>query len=444
MTKKQDKITPSPNAELSQGHTLSRRRFLNSTAAGIGSLALAGAVNPIGAQTYKPSITPQLGRRVLGVNDRILMGVIGAGGRATGLMKAIQKRSDVEFIAVCDIYEGNRNRGIAATGGKAKGFNEHEKLLEIKDIDGVLIGSPDHWHERHLIDSVLAGKDVYCEKPFSWSIEQGANMVKHVRRSDRIVQVGMQRRSANPILEAKKIVDSGFLGEVSLVRAQWYWNVGNLPPAETINLKGNLDWERFQAPLPKHKRYPQNVQKWRYWRYFWEYSGGNMTDQGTHLMDVIQWFMNDSKPPLAAQEHGAAYQIKGYETPDTFCAVFEYPKFMATWTLTYTNNFHNSWSIIFQGREGTLELDGFGAHFYKGRWPRDWRDNPPKPEHEITKSLLSNPHTDNFLECMRSRKQPNAPVEIGHQAVSALHLANAAHHAKRRAVLDPDGVTIRT
>ncbi len=424
----------------------SRRKLLNAAAAGVGTLALAGRARAAGRKpsNYGQTLKARPGRRTLGANDKILMGIIGSGGMGRHHIKSMSGREDVEFVAVCDIYEANRNKGIKDAGGKAKGLNEHEKLLEMNEIDGVVVASPDHWHERHLIDSVMAGKDVYCEKPMSWSIDQGANMISQVRRTDRIVQVGMQRRSTPAIMEAKAIIDSGFLGEVSLVRAHWYWNMGDLP--ETLELKGKLDWNRFQAPLPPEKRYPltpRSAVKYGYWRYFWEYSGGNMTDQGTHLMDVIQWFMNDSRPPLAAQEHGAAYQIKGYETPDTFCAIFEYPKFMATWTLTYTNNWHDAWAIVLQGRKGTLECDDRGARFYKERWPHNWEDKPPKPVHEIKGGPNVALHEANFFDCMRSRKEPNCPVEIGHQAISALHLANAAHHAKRRAVLDPDGVTIR-
>jgi len=426
---------------------LSRRGFLNTAAAGVGALSLAGWPRRGDAGVYRPKTAPVKGRRILGANERIHIGVIGTGGRARGVMRTMIKRDDVECIAVCDIYEPNRNRAVKEAGSNPKAFNEHEKLLEMKEIDGVIVGSPDHWHERHLIDTVQAGKDCYCEKPLSWSIEQGANMVKHVRRTDRIVQVGMQRRSSQPVREAKKIIDSGFLGEVSLVRAEWYWNRGNLPTPDVMKQQGKLDWDRWQAPLPPDKRYPltpESFIKYRCWRYFWEYSGGNMTDQGTHLIDVIQWFLNDSKPPQAAQEHGAVYQIKGYETPDTFCAVFEYPKFMCTWTLTYTNDYHDGWTIVFHGRKGTMELDGFGARFYEGNWPRNWHNNPPQPKHEIKGALLTEPHTDNFIECMRTRKEPNAPIEIGHQAVSALHLANRAHHAKRRAVLGSEGVTITT
>jgi len=429
---------------------LSRRTLLNAAAAGVGTLALAGCQPGQRMSKYGLSVAPKPGRKIRGANEKILMGIIGSGGMGRHhVCSMLDNNKDVEFIAVCDIYEANRNRAAqeaAKRGSKnVRLFNEHEKLLDIKEIDAVVIGSPDHWHERHLVDTVLAGKDAYCEKPMSWSIDQGANMIKQVRRTERIVQIGMQRRSTPAIMEAKKIIDSGFLGEVSLVRAHWYWNMKDLP--ETWEPKGKLDWDRFQAPLPPKKRYPltpQNGVKYAAWRYFWEYSGGNMTDQGTHLMDVIQWFMNDSKPPVAAQEHGAAYQLKGYETPDTFCAIFEYPKFMATWTLTYTNNWHDAWAIVIQGLDGTLECDDRGARFYKEKWPHNWEDTPPKPVHEIKGGPNVALHEKNFFAAMRTRKEPSCPVEIGHQAISALHLANAAHHAKRRAVLDPDGVTIRT
>ncbi len=426
------------------GSQWTRRKFINAAVAGAGAMALTGksqAAEKGKMPKYGQSLTPKPGRRILGANDRILMGIIGSGNMGRYHIRSMSPRDDVEFVAVCDIYDGNRARGIKQAGSNPKPFKHHEKMLEMKDIDGVVVASPDHWHMRHLVDSVMAGKDVYCEKPLSHSIPEGVNMVRQVRRTDRVVQVGMQRRSTPSVIEAKKIVDSGFLGEVSLVRAWWYWNLQGLP--DTMKLNGDLDWERFQLPLPPNKRYPMNPVKWAYWRYFWEYSGGNMTDQGTHLIDVIQWFLNDSKPPKAAQEHGAAYQLNGYETPDTFCAVFEYPKFMATWTLTYTNSWHDAWGIVFHGRKGTLELDDQGARFYKEKWPSDWRKNPPELVHEIKGNLRVDKHEANFFDCMRTRKEPNCPIEIGHQAVSALHLANAAHHAKSRAELAADGKTIK-
>lgn len=417
----------------------SRRRFLNTAAAGVAGVTVASRAMAQSAASAS---------RVLGANDRINLGIIGSGGMGRyHIVSMLDNNKDVEFIAICDVYETARElarKDAAARGSKnVKLLNEHEKLLEIKEIDGVVIGSPDHWHAQHLIDSLKAGKDVYCEKPMSWSVPQGLEMVKAVRSSDRIVQVGMQRRSTPPVIQAKQIIDSGFLGEVSLVRAQWYWHVQEDMDPANVKVDGKVDWDRFQAPVAPDKRCAFDPVRFARWRYFWNYSGGNMTDQGTHLMDVIQWFFNDSKPPLAAQEFGEVYQIKGYETPDTFCAIFEYPKFMATWTLTYTNNWHNGWSIIAHGSKGSLELDDFGARFLdNNHWVEDWPRKAPPPKHEVKGGLRVDLHEKNFFECMRTRKQPNAPVEIGHQAVSALHLANAAHHSKRRATLDPQSYKI--
>jgi len=424
--------SPKPLASTSTRRSWTRRKFLGATA---GTLAAAG-VAARAQSAAKPG-------RILGANDRIRMGIIGSGGMGRyHVVSMLDNFKDVEFIAICDVSEAARNEAakLAADRGSTncKLFNEHEKLLEMKEIDGVVIGSPDHWHARHLIDTVNAGKDAYCEKPMSWSIEQGLEMIKAVRATDRIVQIGMQRRSTPPVMEAKKIIDSGFLGEVSLVRAQWYWHMQETLDPAAVKVNGKVDWDRFQAPVPPEKRRPFDPVRYARWRYFWDYSGGNMTDQGTHLMDVIQWFFNDSKPPLAAQEAGEVYQLKGYETPDTFCAIFEYPKFMATWTLTYTNNWTNGWSIIVHGSKGSLELDDFGARFLdNNHWIPDWRTKAPPPKHEIKGGLRVDLHEKNFFDCMRSRKEPNAPVEIGHQAVTALHLANAAHHARRRVTLDP-------
>lgn len=407
-----------------------RRTFLATS----GTAALAGAA--IRAQTAtRPG-------RILGANDRIRMGLIGAGGMGRNhLATILDNCKDVEFIAICDIHDEARDKAagiVTERGGPAcQMLHEHEKLLEIKELDGVLIASPDHWHARHLLDSVQAGKDVYLEKPMAWSIQQGLDMIRGVRATDRIVQIGMQRRSAPSIMEAKKLVDSGFLGEVSLVRAQWYWHMQELLDPAAITVGGRVDWDRFQAPVAPDKHRPFDPLRFARWRYFWDYSGGNMTDQGTHLMDVVQWFFNDSKPPLAAQEAGDVYQIQGYETPDTFCAIFEYPKFLATWTLTYTNNWTNGWSIVAHGSKGSLEIDNFGARFVdNNHWVADWPTNAPPPKHEVKGSVRIELHHRNFFECMRARKEPNAPVEIGHQAVSALHLANTAHHARRRATLN--------
>ena len=262
-------------------------------------------------------------------------------------------------------------------------------------------------------------------------------MVSEVRKTDRIVQVGMQRRSSPMVQECKELVDKGLLGEINMVRAEWYWNV-------TLRVKSviasKLDWERFVGHAPKQ---PFEPVRFRHWRYFWDFSGGNMTDQGTHLVDVIQWLTNKSQP-VAAQCFGDVYKLKPAETPDTFCALFEYPGFACTWTLTYTNSFQNGWGLVFQGQKGTLEVCEQGYRFYPEPWAPNTRWTRPEPAIEKLPGGVTqtSPHIKNFLECVRARRQPNATIEVGHQAVRSLHLANIAFHKKARATLAEDGLKV--
>jgi predicted dehydrogenase len=350
------------------------------------------------------------------------------------------KNLGVEWGGVCDVYDVNLQKGMDIAGASAKSHTDHRRLLERKDVDAILIASPEHWHHDHLIDTVGAGKDAYCEKPMSWSIQQGANMIREVRKTDRIVQIGMQRRSSPLVHEAKAAIDDGLIGEINLVRAEWYWNMNlNRDP----NLPGKVDWETFQGPAPRR---PFDPIRFRSWRYFWDFSGGNMTDQGTHLLDVIQWFTGVEQP-IAAQTYGTVYKLQPSETPDTFCAIFEYPKFTCTWTLAYMNTFMKGWAIVFQGQKGTLEICEDGYRVFSEPWSEKsydrWKVPTPIKQNIAGGATDTTPHLKNFLECIKSRKQPNATVEIGHQAVRTLHLANVAHHNRCRAELGADGQSVR-
>jgi predicted dehydrogenase len=402
-------------------NSLNRRRFI----AGMGATGLG-------------ILTAGSWSRVLGANDRIVMGILGAGGRGRGVMRIFLKNPGVEFAAVCDVYEHNIGEGMKIAGDKARSTYEYREVLDSKDIQALLIATPDHWHGPMLLDALDAGKDVYLEKPMSHSIKEGTRMVKRTRETKQIVQIGMQRRSSPAVQEAKKLVDDGTLGDVVLAKAQWHWNRNPLP--KNVELKGKLDWDRFEAPC-KNKR-PVDPVRFSVWRNFWDYSGGHCTDQGTHLMDVIQWFLNEGNPPLTAQCHGATYNLIGAEVPDTFCAVYEYPKFLATWTLTYGNSYHDGWTIIFQGRKGTMELDDRGYRVFAEPWPKDGRQ--PEPTLEYKGGIPTEPHVENFLECVRSRKEPNAPVEVGHHAVCGPHLANVSLHRKKRAKLNPEASKVET
>ncbi len=378
--------------------------------------------------------------KAFGANDRVVMGIVGAGGMGRGHMENF-KNLGAEWGAVCDVYEVNVDAGLEIAGPQAKGYRDHRALLDRKDIDAVLIATPEHWHHNHLVDAIQAGKDAYCEKPMSHSIEEGADMVAQVRKTDRIVQIGMQRRSSPHIRECKQLVDQGTLGEINLVRAEWNWDL----QMRTKSVLGHkLDWDRFVGPAPKQ---PFDAIRYRHWRYFWDFSGGNMTDQGTHLLDVVQWFTNNTQPG-AAYCYGEVYKLRPSQTPDTFCAVFEYPHFTCTWTLCYSNSFQSGWGLVFQGQKGTLEITEQGYRLYNEPWTGGGttyeRWNPPRPAIEKLPGGLTStlPHIENFLGCVKTRQQPNATVELGHQAVRTLHLANIAGKKKARAALAQDGTTV--
>jgi predicted dehydrogenase len=256
-------------------------------------------------------------------------------------------------------------------------------------------------------------------------------MIQAVRKTDRIVQIGMQRRSAPAVIQAKQVFDSGILGKVTMVKPMWNWNVSKA--LDNSPLPGKLDWNRF---LGKAKARDLEPMRFRSWRYFWDYSGGNMTDQGTHLMDVVQWFTGAGFAKSAVS-FGQGAKNTGSEVPDVFCAVFEYPTLMATWTLNYCNSFDNDWSVQFQGDQGTMLLSQAGYKI----WAEPWLKNP-QPVKEMAAPIPIEPHIQNFMDCVKSRKQPNAPVEVGASAVSAPHLANVAFHGNRRAYLSADGTKV--
>jgi predicted dehydrogenase len=360
-------------------------------------------------------------RSAWGANDRLSFGLIGAGGRGRYVADTFQKQG-AQCVAIAEVYEPNI-QAAAKLAPEAKQYVDYHDLLAQPGVDAVLVATPDHQHCPNLLDALKAKKDVYLEKPMSHSLEESRKMIAAVRASRQIVQVGMQRRSAPSVIKAKELVDSGVLGQITMVKPMWNWNVSS--PLDNKPLPGKLDWKRFVGPGREVEFEPM---KFRRWRYFWPFSGGNMTDQGTHLMDVVRWFTN-SPSALSAVSYGQIAKAVGSEVPDVFCAVFEYPKFMATWTLNYTNTHDFDWSILFQGDGGTLFINNLGVKV----WKESGKNVAAKePSFTMEAPVPLETHVQNFLDCVKSRKQPNAPVEVGASAVSAPHLANLAYHQKRQ------------
>lgn len=380
--------------------------------------ALSHTRRRFGASLVAPLFIPQ---SAFGANDKITYAAIATGGRGRYLMSKFKQLGAV-CAAVCDVYEPNLNKA-SELEPEAKKFLDYRELLQTTKVDCVVIASPDHQHAPMLLAASDAKKDVYLEKPLSKSLDESERMIRAVRASKQVVQIGMQRRSAPALIEAKKLVDNGTLGEVTLVKAQWNWNVS--APLDNSPLPGKLDWDRFRGSAPAR---PLEPMRFRKWRYFLDYAGGNMTDQGTHLMDVVQWFTSNSAP-LAAQASGYVARMKGAEHPDVFSSIFEYPNMLATWALNYNNSYQNGWSIFLHGDKGTMILDDAGYSVFAEPWKR----NAP-PVIEKLSPVPVEAHVQNFLDCMKSRQEPNCPVEIAASAVAGPHMANKAMFDGRKFV----------
>jgi predicted dehydrogenase len=363
-----------------------------------------------------------------GAEEPLRFGLIGAGNRGRYLHQTFQNLG-ARCEAVCDVYEPNLVAAKQASPPEARAYMDYRQMLEREKLDFVVNGTPDHQHCPVLLAALDAGLDAYTEKPLSLSLEQSQKMVEAVKESGRIVQVGMQRRSMGHIYQMKQHIEDGVIGEISMAKAKWNWNFA--VPLDNSPLPGKLNWDLFLGDAPKREFEPK---RFRWWRGFYDYSGGNMTDQGTHLMDVVQW-MTGNGTPQSAVAQGYIAEAKGGEVPDVFSVVFEYPRMLATWTLNYTSSYENDWSILFQGREGTILLDASGYRIFSepGRSRTPWAvGGDVKVVAEQRDTGGAEAHMQNLLDCIRTRQQPNCTVEIAAAAVAGPHMANLSLKEDRK------------
>ncbi len=369
-------------------------------------------------------------RNVLGANEKIVAGVIGAGGMGRADMNFFLKQPDVEIAAVCDVNQINLEKGIGMTGGKAQAFKDFRQLLERKDIDAVIVATPDHWHALPAIYACQAGKDVYVEKPLALSIVEQQHMVKAARENKRVVQVGTQQRSGRHFQRAVELVRSGKIGNVSFVRCWNFENnypqgIGNPPDTE---VPATLDWDFWLGPAPK-ARYNRNRAAGTF-RWFWDYSGGKLTDWGTHLIDIVQWAMEVDGPTAVAACGGKFFLQDNRETPDTLEVTYEYPGFVMVYSSRECNarplEGSKDYGIEFHGTLGTLLLDRAGFDVFP-EMRREGDELIPRTSAMRSGSSDQNlPHVRNFLDCVKSRQRSISDVEIGHRSTTAPHLGNIA------------------
>ncbi|MFB3827384.1 MAG: Gfo/Idh/MocA family protein [Bryobacteraceae bacterium] len=356
---------------------------------------------------------------VVGANDRIRIAGIGTGGRCRYLLSVAVKEPHTELVAVADVYEPRRAE-IRKFAPAAQEYVDYRRLLERKDIDAVFVGSPDHWHVPMAVDAVRAGKDVYVEKPLTKTIAEGPLIEKAVAETGRVLQAGYQQRSWPHFMAAREHMPK--LGKVTLVMSSWYQNYRRLTPAQAKVDAAKLDWKRWLGNAPAQ---PLDPFKYYRWRWFWDFGGGHLTDLHSHYGDVIHWYMNAYQPE-SAKSMGGRYMLEHLECPDTITTAWRYRGFQVVYNGTLVCTMEGG-NIIFRGTDAMMRInrDGF-AIYPEGKVPPE-KTHLPEPvvamrsEHDGTID-----HVRNFLECVRSRRTPNAPVAEAVAAAAAAHMGNAA------------------
>jgi predicted dehydrogenase len=395
----------------------SRRKFIAQTGAGAAGLTFTAAS----------------WNKVLGANDRVRLGVIGTGNRGGDVMGWFLKEPDVDVVALCDCYDVNLNAALAKTEGKAKTYTDYHALLASKDVDAVLIATPDHWHTRMAVDALNAGKDIYVEKPLTFSYEQGHDVIKAVRANNRVAQVGLQQRSGEHYKEAKsEYIDKDKLGKIAFVRTYWHGNGYHLRKAPFKDKPAGLDWKAFLGPA-KYREF--DAQQFYNWRAYFDFGGGQITDLFTHWIDVVHWYLGEELPIAATAAGGVFAYPDGRTAPDTISIQLDYPnKWTATFEATLVPGASGA-AVELMGTKGSLYIDRGRYSYQEASAGR--RTARPEPVVRINAKPLEQQHVRNFLDCVKSRALPNSDIVSGHRSALASNLGKIAYLQKRRITFNP-------
>jgi predicted dehydrogenase len=363
-------------------------------------------------------------------SERVRLAVIGVRGRGTDLAQLFARQENSEVVAVCDVDDATFARPVAAVekiSGKApRTEKDFRRLLDDKSIDAIAIATPDHWHALLTVFGCQAGKDVYCEKPASHNVVEGQRMVEAARKYNRVVQLGTQRRSADFVKEGIAHLQSGAIGKVGLARTwihQQRQPIGHGQPGE---VPAGVDYAMWQGPAPDRPFYPN---RFHYnWHWFWNWGTGELGNNGIHAVDVARWGLGVDAPVRVTSGGGKYVFDDDQEVPDTQVVTWEFPSCAIVWE-------HRMWS-----KHG-LEGSGFGNAFYgdKGTLIIDdkgWRVEDGEKAGGQSGSNYQAAHIANFLDCVRSRKAPDAEIEAGHLSTRLCHLGNIAHRVGRKLTFD--------
>jgi len=381
-------------------------------------------------------------------NDRISLAFVGTGTMGSENLSVAASQPGVAVSAVCDVFQPNLERAAAIArrkGHQPKEIRDFRQILADKSIDAICISTPDHWHPYITVEACKAGKDVYVEKPACVAISEGSVMIEAARKHNRIVQAGTWQRSGAHFQKACEIVRSGQLGKIAFVRSWIYSNQnpkGIGTPPEQAPPPG-LDWDLWLGPAPARPFNPNRFgvypDAYSFFRFFWDYAGGQLTDSGIHMLDIVQMAFADAMPTAVAALGGKYWLQDNSETPDTMQAAYEYPGFLASWEHR-SNNTELSTSrlmgINFHGSRGTLYVDRAIIRIT----PEKGSDLAP---FEMKRVADPHPlHWANFLDCVRTRQRPNSDIETCVKSSITSILGNLSLRAASRLDWDHQRQTV--
>ena len=430
-----------------------RREFLGTSATATAGMALGLNL-----------INSPLSCSARGASERIRVGFIGVGNRGTQLLHGFMAQNDVDIVALCDVYEPYLSRNHAdinksileSIGGRAPKMGEvfrgrvakykdFRRVLERKDIDAVVIATPDHWHAVQTIMACQAGKDVYVEKPLSVTVHEGRKMVEVAKKYNRVVQVGLHRRSSRMYADLATKVQAGKIGKVTVARA---YRVSNMAPSGIGRYPDKtppkeLDWDMWMGPRPK-RPYKENLVLYKF--RWWESYSSQVANWGVHYCDAIRWMLGE-EAPISISAHGGRFAVDDDRTvPDTMEVIFELPSGVLLVFGQYEANGISpiaEGELEFRGTLGNLYAAGEGRGYQivpspGGQFqPREPRIEPEQGRAEEGSASLTVQHIRNFCDCVKTRQRTHCDMETGHRSTTFALLANIALATKSRIDWDP-------
>jgi predicted dehydrogenase len=392
-----------------------RREFLGA-AATVAAAGVVGSPQPVDAGSAL---------------ERVRLGVIGLRQQGQSLLRELTAIPDADIAAVCDVDPRLYADALTVLSQQGRPtpavMSDYRELLDDPSIDGVVIATPDHWHADMAAAACEAGKDLYVEAPLAHTVRGGMRIVEAAKTHRRIVQTGLQQRSGRHFQSAVEAVQQGEIGTVRLVKA-WVSHRRNVTaPIENTKAIGDVKYGDWLGPAGPRAFDPLRFHQT--WPWFWDYGGGELSLWGVHLLDVAIWGMNAGLPTRVSACGGRFEQSSALETPDTLHVQYTYDDFVLTWE-------HRQWTrhgqegrtaaVAFHGDDGTLIVDRGGWKIYGNR------NGQSAPASE----LLA-PHLSDFIDSIRTRREPSAPAKVGHQAATICHLGNIAWRSGHEVAFDP-------